>query len=279
MKLPSSEWPKMPCDLRQVNDEEFDQLLRSFSDADSDDRSILKPEAEGEEISVNSAVISTERKEAADHVVFQIARKASSWKSLVARIAYLRRFISYLGGKRDFEKGIRGGETLRAMRFIFAALQRSLGPEYESLSSNGQVKKSSRLARLNPFLDMESHPPIIRVGGRIYRRGGDNNHPVILPREKEIVPLLIRHKHDILGHGGIEHTRAELRERVWILQDKRAVKSVVNNCVICRRHFGKPLSQQMAPLPEARVVATQAWSVTGVDLAGPFHVSVARSRP
>ena len=47
MRLPSSEWPKMPCDLRQVNDEEFDQLLRSFSDADSDDRSMLKPEAEG----------------------------------------------------------------------------------------------------------------------------------------------------------------------------------------------------------------------------------------
>ena len=28
MELPPSEWPKMPCDLREVNDEDFDQLLK-----------------------------------------------------------------------------------------------------------------------------------------------------------------------------------------------------------------------------------------------------------
>ena len=40
MRLPPSEWPKMPCDLAEVNDDEFDELLRSFSNGDGEDRSI-----------------------------------------------------------------------------------------------------------------------------------------------------------------------------------------------------------------------------------------------
>ena len=144
---------------------------------------------------------------------------------------------------------------------------------------NGQVKKSSRLARLNPFLDSDAYPPLIRVGGQIYRRGGDKNHPIVLLREKEIVPLLIHHEHEMLGHIGIEHIRTEMRGPVWIIQDKRALKGVVNRCIICRRRHGAPLSQQLAPLPEPRVVATQTWSITGVNYAGPFHVSNGRSRP
>ena len=47
--------------------ENRDQLEQSFSDAGSEDQSKLKPETEDKEIQVNSAVISTEKKEADDH--------------------------------------------------------------------------------------------------------------------------------------------------------------------------------------------------------------------
>ena len=191
LRQPRSEWPQMPCDMAKIENDEFGALLESVgeeSDAAADGGRKVEE--------VNSAIAKVEKTPL--DLIHQVATRTSSWKRLIARLAYLRRFCEYVAGKKKFEHGIVGTEMLAITRLILNSIkQRHFAPEMASLMASGGVPKSSRLARLNPFLDSESPPPLIRVGGRIHRRGGDFNHPIILPRESKIVALLIRHKHEM----------------------------------------------------------------------------------
>ena len=69
-----------------------------------------------------------------------------------------------------------------------------------------------------------------------------------------------------------------LRTRFWILHARQAVKTYINRCVVCRRHRGAVLSQQMASLPGQRVTASRPFSVSGVDYCGPFILRTGTKR-
>lgn len=64
----------------------------------------------------------------------------------------------------------------------------------------------------------------------------------------------------------------KLRETVWILGGRRAVKKVINKCSTCKRFQVKRLESISAPLPENRVKDGKAFQITGVDLAGPLFL-------
>ncbi|XP_011860574.1 PREDICTED: uncharacterized protein LOC105557822 [Vollenhovia emeryi] len=64
-----------------------------------------------------------------------------------------------------------------------------------------------------------------------------------------------------------------LREKFWILQSRKAVRSVIRKCVTCRRYSAKRMESQSAILPEYRVRDAAAFEVTGVDYAGPLFLS------
>ena len=84
-------------------------------------------------------------------------------------------------------------------------------------AKKSEIRKSSTLFRLDPFLDKDG---LIRVGGRLgnSQEFKENfKHPVILPKKSFIVVLIIRDAHKKVAHAGRGITLNKLRSRYWIV--------------------------------------------------------------
>ena len=83
-------------------------------------------------------------------------------------------------------------------------------------AKKSEIRKSSTLFRLDPFLDKDG---LIRVGGRLGNSQEFEEsfkHSVILPKKSFIVELIIRDAHKKVAHAGRGITLNELRSRYWI---------------------------------------------------------------
>ena len=73
-------------------------------------------------------------------------------------------------------------------------------------------------------------------------------------------------------HLGISATVCKIRNRFWIIQITRMVKSIRNKCVICRKLNKQFEEQIMGQLPYDRLKPAPAFHITFLDLFGPFMV-------
>ena len=85
-------------------------------------------------------------------------------------------------------------------------------------TKKSEVKKSSALYRLDPFLDQDG---LIRVGGRLgnsqeFPKG--LKHPVILPKKSFIVDLIVHDAHGKVAHAGRGIMLNKLRSQYWIVK-------------------------------------------------------------
>lgn len=69
-----------------------------------------------------------------------------------------------------------------------------------------------------------------------------------------------------------------LRQTYWILSGRAAVKRCVRACTTCRRHQKQMAQQQMAALPQPRVIQAPPFSSSGVDYCGPFNLRIGTRR-
>lgn len=96
-----------------------------------------------------------------------------------------------------------------------------------------------------------------------------------MPNNYEITALLIRNFHEECLHGGAKLTETILRQKYWIPQGQRTIKSVLKNCADCVHVNPKPMKQYMADLPTARVTALQKpFSDSAVDYTGAVFVKM-----
>ena len=217
----------------------------------------------------------------------QLLNHFSSWTKLSRVVAIYRRLQKALLHKCKFDSELTASEILESQRSIFRYVQRSeFTAEIEALksmqnASDAQrkrvLKKSSSIYRLNPFLDSEG---LMRVGGRLRRVDSldeDARHPILLPRKCFITRLIIKHEHERLGHAGRNHVLSSVRMRYWVTQGNAAVRSVISECIHCKRGRGACLTPKMADLPNCRVDDSEPpFSHVGVDYFGPFEVKVGR---
>jgi len=74
-------------------------------------------------------------------------------------------------------------------------------------------------------------------------------------------------------HNGVKETLTQIRSQYWIVGDRSLVRSIIHNCVICRRFEGNPFRlPPPPPLPAFRVNEAPPFCYTGVDYAGPLFV-------
>ena len=157
----------------------------------------------------------------------------------------------------------------RAEREILKHVQRRAFPE-ELHHPEKPVKKRSRLYKLDPIIIDE----LLCVGGRLRKASLplESKNQIILPKEDHITRLIID-DYRICGHSGREHVLALIREKFWITQGSSTVKSVLAECVSCRRRQAPLCKQKMADLPESRVLPDKPpFAAVGVDYFGPFQV-------
>jgi hypothetical protein len=145
-------------------------------------------------------------------------------------------------------------------------------------STNKKLKRSTRLYRLDPFVDGDG---ILRVGGRLRRAELElgEKHPIILPRNDHVSNPVVRHYHGQVHHQGRCITRGAVRQAgYWIVGGYKVVSKEIHSCVTCKKLRGRPLEQQMADLPADRMEIGAPFTNVGFDVFGPWEVHTRRTR-
>ncbi|XP_011858180.1 PREDICTED: uncharacterized protein LOC105555749 [Vollenhovia emeryi] len=198
----------------------------------------------------------------------------SSYPRLLRVLAYVLRFVNKLRKDESVYSAshISPAELERARNVIIASVQASTWIEdIQKLKGEREVKRSSKLISLRPYLDTEG---LIRVGGRLdwSMLSTDAKHPLVIPSEHHLTRLINMDRHVRLFHAGLAATLAAVRCEFWPISGMSTVKRYLAKCVVCRKAQPKPYQQIMGQLPEARVQISRPFAKVGLDYCGPIFV-------
>ena len=204
---------------------------------------------------------------------------ASSFRKLKRIIAFCFRFLHNCKSKQKTSGALTVDELQTAEFAIIKAVQNErFCNEIETLRSKKEIKASSSLRQLSPFLDENQ---ILRVGGRL------NNadlpyaakHQILLPAKHDVSMLIITNAHVECLHGAPKLTESVLRQKFWVIHSQRSIKAAIHNCIRCFRAAPRTMSQYMADLPALRVSANEKpFTNTAVDYTGAIHVKLTNGR-
>ncbi|GFV61668.1 uncharacterized protein K02A2.6 [Trichonephila clavipes] len=155
---------------------------------------------------------------------------------------------------------LKNEELLNAQKIIFRLIQKEC-------YSNEETRKS-----LKGLLIFEDEEGILRLKSRLINEeeSKDFISPIILPSKHLAVRRFIAQEHLVNKHAGTLTLLTILRERFWIVKGKRTVRSVIKECLTCKRQKIKHLEVPFPPLPKDRTEVAAVFQVSGVDLAGPL---------
>lgn len=151
------------------------------------------------------------------------------------------------------------------------------GEEIIALKNNENLKTSSKLIQLHPFLDQNG---VIRVGGPLQHASlpFERKHPVILPAGNRFSRLLFEREHQRLLHASQLLLLSSFKEKYWPLKGRDSARQIFHSCLWCAKNKPRDLSQIMGSLPSDRVRPSRAFTVTGIDFAGPITTLVNKDR-
>ncbi|CAG2245419.1 unnamed protein product [Mytilus edulis] len=186
------------------------------------------------------------------------------------------------GVTKDVQITLPTTETLNRSEMAIIKYEQSVHFEEEihvlqNIDRGKVLKKSSKLFKLNPFIDENG---LLRVGGRLERADlpYDAKHPILLPKDSNISKLIIEDIHRSVGHLGKNSILAQLRQTFWIIGASSMIKGIVSKCVICRKYCAPFVDQKMANLPKERLISDKPpFTMVGMDFFGPFQIKQGRS--
>lgn len=197
----------------------------------------------------------------------------SSFTELLRRVATLMRFahhwkIRTWGVGLNLALGTEPDWMTLAETWVIREVQEEAFPnEVHALKQERPLPVKSKLRPLTPWLDELG---VMRVGGRLAHATltQEVKHPIVLPKEGNLVTLLVRENHLRHLHAGTDWLHQHLREKYWILSSRQVIRAVIHRCVGCARQTAPFAQQQMAQLPEPRVNRQPPFTHVGVDFAG-----------
>ncbi|GFS97493.1 integrase catalytic domain-containing protein [Trichonephila clavipes] len=136
---------------------------------------------------------------------------------------------------------------------------------------------SGNLKSLNIFQDDKG---ILRVGGRLEKASipYSQKHPAILAKNSKLSKINFITLHKKLFHVGPQGLLNAVRLRFWALGGRNLTRKTVHTCVVCFKCKPIPSSQIMGNLPYERVNLAPPFSITGLDLGGPYFVTYKHQR-
>ncbi|XP_017475874.1 PREDICTED: uncharacterized protein LOC108366099 [Rhagoletis zephyria] len=211
----------------------------------------------------------------------------SKWERLERSMAYVKHFIDKCKPeatrkKFDHEQGRSEGLTAEELqwsqRLYRLAQADSYSQEIKMLKKNTDsvLPKLSVLRKLSPFIDNDG---VLRQRSRLeYAPIKDSiKNPIILPKNHKITQLLINWYHRKYKHVHHDTVVNEIYQKFHIPSLRRALRTVRYDCQHCKLRKAKPLPPKMGSLPEARLAPyTRPFSYVGIDLFGPFLVTIGR---
>ena len=102
----------------------------------------------------------------------------------------------------------------------------------------------------------------------------ENKFPILIPHKSSLTSLLIRLYHQAVKHQGRHITLSVIRKAGYFIHKaSSSIRSVISNCVVCKK-LRLPLTEQrMNDLPRDRLDVSPKFSNTGMDVFGPYLVS------
>ncbi|GFS67921.1 integrase catalytic domain-containing protein [Trichonephila clavipes] len=136
---------------------------------------------------------------------------------------------------------------------------------------------SGNLKSLNIFQDDKG---ILRVGGRLEKASipYSQKHPAILAKNSKLSKIYFITLHKKLFHVGPQGLLNAVRLRFWALGGRNLARKTFHTCVVCFKCKPIPSSQIMGNLPYERVNMAPPFSITGLDLGGPYFVTYKHQR-
>jgi len=210
-----------------------------------------------------------------------LVSRYSDWRRLTRAVAWLRRFVEYLRLKRkgSWSQSLTVQELHEAKEVLIKRAQtEAFGKDMIALKNGMEIPRKSRLRSLCPYIDNG----LILVGGRLQNStvSNEQKNPIVLPPDHPITRLIYKDCHHRMLHCGPQALLAEVRRTYWPTRGRAVARSVVRQCVICKRAsptFDQPI---MGSLPKQRVQHARPFTTTGVDFAGPLTIrSGIRGRP
>ncbi|GFX06023.1 integrase catalytic domain-containing protein [Trichonephila clavipes] len=136
---------------------------------------------------------------------------------------------------------------------------------------------SGNLKSLNIFQDDKG---ILRVGGRLEKASipYSQKHPAILAKNSKLSKIYFITLHKKLFHVGPQGLLNAVRLRFWALGGRNLARKTVHTCMVCFKCKPIPSSQIMGNLPFERVNMAPPFSITGLDLGGPYFVTYKHQR-
>ena len=259
LKLPETQWPQFQEELALGPHQECKDALKERKDA----KKVKQDHKENENAGNFLAAAVIQETIDKNSVFYYMLKHFSSFTKIRRIVALVRRFPQ-IARRRAVPKG---PLTVRELR-----------------DSESQLIKWSQLHLDASLLDetliaKPDEEGLIRAHGRLENIRSlprDMRNPVILPKN-QLAILLLRHLHNKRGHCGCKSLMHEARWKYWMIGLRKMAKSVVNECVICRKQRKKPLDQLMGQLPKLRVTCGfPPFSNTAMDMFGPLQIKLNR---
>lgn len=130
--------------------------------------------------------------------------------------------------------------------------------------TNGKGSGPSLVSQLDLFLDRER---VVRCSGRLRcsHLSKETKHPIFIPRQSLLTPLIIRAYHERNFHSGPGNTVNNIRQCYWI-NCALSVKLALRGCTFWRREDGSPyIAPDHAALPDFRVTPSFPFTATGIE--------------
>lgn len=206
---------------------------------------------------MNSSSFDIKLEEKREHIIANI--KVPEPNAIIERFSSYEKMLRVLSlcfswRKQDYAKtSLTVEELLRTEKRLIKIVQKEMfEAEILSLQKQQHINTKSVLYNLSPYLDSEN---ILRVGGRIQKStlSTEEKFPIILPSKHHFTKILVRHAHIQTLHGGMALVSQNLRQKFWIINACRTIKSVLHKCTICFRFKKKLLTQKMGNLRSYRL--------------------------
>ena len=124
--------------------------------------------------------------------------------------------------------------------WVSVAQRESFAEELRLLKADLPLPKTNRLLPLRPFICKSLS--VLWVGGRMNhsKLSYSKMHPMILHGSHPMTKLIIEAEHSRLLHAGPTLLMSSLSRRFHIIGLRKTVRSVIRQCVTCKRHCVKP---------------------------------------
>ena len=261
LRLPEASWPDQPEVMKSPTEE-------CISEMKAEDRKLFKTAGLSEQNCEEEIIVMQAESK---HVVIDSDslinyERYRTYSRLLRVVCYVFRFIRNLSDKAARRKPSLVGELCatelhQAELYILKDIQRSIVTD----KNYRQLMK-----QLNLIMDNNG---LIRAKGRLSYSDltYDTKFPILIPSRNLVTTLIIKECHNVVQHNGVKETLCQLRTKYWVCKARQRIKTILSNCITCKKHNQKPYSEPLtAQLPDYRVTESVPFSTCGIDFAGPF---------